>query len=266
MQRHLVDVVGVGRRDDRLGLDVAEQGDLVADAARERLLGAGDDDVGLDADLAQLGDGVLRRLRLGLADDTDDRHESDVDVEHVVASDVLAELADRLEERQALDVAHGAADLGDQDVDAELLRQPVDAALDLVGDVRDDLHGAAEKVAAALLLDHGVVDAAGGHVGVALHELVDEALVVSQVEVGLGAVLGDEHLAVLEGAHRAGVDVDVGVELLVGDLQAARLEQAADRGGRDALAQPRHDAARHEDVLSHATHRAGTMGEGDEGR
>ena len=145
-------------------------------------------------------------------------------VEHVVAADVLAELADRLEEGQALDVAHGAADLGDEHVDLELLRQSVHAALDLVGDVRDDLHRAAEEVAAAFLLDDGVVDAAGGHVGVALHELVDEALVVAQVEVGLGAVLGDEDLPVLEGAHGARVDVDVGVELLVGDLQAARLE------------------------------------------
>jgi hypothetical protein len=30
--------------------------------------------------------------------------------------------------------------------------------------------------------------------------VVDEALVVAQVQVGLGAVVGDEHLAVLERA------------------------------------------------------------------
>ena len=39
-QRHLVDVVGVARRDDRVRVDVAEQGDLLADALRQRLLGA----------------------------------------------------------------------------------------------------------------------------------------------------------------------------------------------------------------------------------
>src|SRR5213592_2849172 len=43
--------------------------------------------------------------------------------------------------------------------------------------------------------------------------LVDEALVVADVEVGLRTVLGHEHLAVLEGAHRARVDVEVRVEL-----------------------------------------------------
>ena len=40
--------------------------------------------------------------------------------------------------------------------------------------------------------------------GVAREVLVDEALVVADVEVGLGAVLGDEDLAVLERAHRPG--------------------------------------------------------------
>ena len=49
------------------------------------------------------------------------------------------------------------ADLDDDDVDV-LVGQAPDAVLDLVGHVRDDLHGAAQEVAAALLLDHGAVD------------------------------------------------------------------------------------------------------------
>src|SRR5439155_8916471 len=79
--------------------------------------------------------------------------------------------------------------------------------------------------------------------------LVDEALVVADVEIGLRAVLGDEDFAVLEGAHRAGVDVDVRVELLHLHLQPARLQQPAERGGGDALAEGRDDAAGDEDVL-----------------
>jgi hypothetical protein len=141
-----------------------------------------------------------------------------VQEEAVVPADVVADLPRRLEERQRLDVAHRAADLGDHDVrrGAVLVggRHRDDAVLDLVGDVRDDLHGVAEVLAAALLGDHGRVDLAGGDVGLAVEVPVEEALVVADVEVGLGAVLGDEHLAVLEGVHRAGVDVEVGVELL----------------------------------------------------
>ena len=43
---------------------------------------------------------------------------------------------------------------------------------------------------------------------------VDEALIVAQVQVSLGAVVGDKDLSVLVGAHGAGVHVEVGVQLL----------------------------------------------------
>ena len=41
----------------------------------------------------------------------------DVQEEDVVPADLVADLADGLQERQRLDVADGAADLGDDDVD-----------------------------------------------------------------------------------------------------------------------------------------------------
>ena len=154
-----------------------------------------------------------------------------MDVADVVAAGLLAELADRLEEREDLDVADRAADLGDHDVDV-VGRDAADAALDLVGDVRDHLHGLAEVVAAPLGGEHRLVDRAGRGVRVARQVLVDEALVVAEVEVGLAAVVGDEHLAVLERVHRARVDVDVRVELLQRDPQPAQLQQAAERAAR----------------------------------
>ena len=129
------------------------------------------------------------------------------------------------------------------------LRSPHDALLDLVGDVRDDLDGAAEEVAAPLARDHGRVDLPGGDVVSTREAEVDEALVVAEVEVGLGAVVGDEDLAVLVGVHRARIDVDVRVELDDGDGDPAALEQTAERGDGDALADRRNDSAADEDVL-----------------
>jgi hypothetical protein len=113
----------------------------------------------------------------------------------------------------------------------------------------DDLDGLAEVVAAALLGDDLLVDAAGGEVVVARELGVGEAFVMAKVEVGFGAVVGDEDLAVLEGAHGAGVDVEVGVELHEVDLEAAGLQQAADGGRGETLAERRHDAAGYKDVL-----------------
>ena len=71
----------------------------------------------------------------------------------------------------------------------------------------------------------------------AVQVLVDEPLVVAEVEVGLAAVLGDEHLAVLEGVHRPRVDVDVRVELDHRDPQPAALEETTERGGGEPLAE-----------------------------
>src|SRR6202008_1056228 len=124
-----------------------------------------------------------------------------------------------------------------------------DARLDLVGDVRDHLYGRAEEVALPLLAEDGVPDRTRAVARATEEVLVDEALVVTDVEVGLRAVLGHEDLAVLERAHRPRVDVQVRVELLHLHLEPARLEQPAERGGGDALAERRDDAARDEDEL-----------------
>jgi hypothetical protein len=79
-------------------------------------LGAADQHVRLDADLAQLADRLLGRLGLQLARRAQEGQQRQVDEHAVVHTDLEAELADGLEERQALDVADRAADLGDRDV------------------------------------------------------------------------------------------------------------------------------------------------------
>ena len=97
----------------------------------------------------------------------------------------------------------------------------------------------------------------------ARHPRGREALVVAEVEVGLGAVVGDEDLAVLVRAHRARVDVDVRVELHVRDAQAARLEQRSDRGAREPLADRGDDPAGDEHVLRGLAAHGGFLRSGD---
>ena len=130
----------------------------------------------------------------------DIRHERHVDEQHVARAGLLLELACRLDEGQPLDVADGAADFRDDDVGAGLLGRAADPLLDGLGHVRDDLHGATEEIAAPLAGDERLIDGALGEVALAREVLVDEALVVAEIQIALMAVLGDEHLAVLEGA------------------------------------------------------------------
>lgn len=76
-----------------------------------------------------------------------------------------------------------------------------------------------------------------------------EALVVAEVEVGLAAIVEDVCLAVLEGAHGPGVDVQVRIDLDGGDAESATLEHPAHGGDGHALAEAGDDPAGDDDVL-----------------
>ena len=115
----------------------------------------------------------------------------------------------------------------------------------------DDLDSLAQVGTLALLVQHVPVHLAGGQVGVLVQIFVDEALIVTQIKVGLSAVIGHEHLTVLQGAHGTRVHVHIRVQLLAGDLQSAALEQAAQRSRRDALAQTGDNTAGHKDEFCH---------------
>ena len=247
--RQAVDGVDVRGREHRARLDVGEQGNLAPLLFGQRAIGATQKQVGLDSDGPELLHRVLGGLGLDLAGGGDVGHEGEVDEQGPGPSEIESHLADGLEERERLDVAHRAADLHHGDVGP--LRARCDARLDLVGDVGDHLHGAPEIVPPALAPDHALVDLAGREVVVPTHRSADEPLVVAEVEVGLGPVAGHVHLPVLEGVHGARIDVDVGVELDEGDAKAVRLEEGAERGGGDAFAERRDHATRDEYVSRH---------------
>ena len=240
-----------GRRDvgdDAVLLHVAEQGDLPPHVLGDGPIGAAHQHVRLDAHAEKLLDGVLGRLALQLSAARDGHDQRHVDIQHIVPALFRRHLPDSLQKRLALDVAHRAADLRDDHIGLSVVHG-VDAALDLVGDVGDDLHRAPQIAALPLAVQHRPEHLAGGHGGIAVQRLVHKPLIVSQIQIRLGAVVGDEHLAVLIGAHGARVHVEIGVELLVAHPQAALLQQPSQRRRADALAQAGHHAAGHKNVL-----------------
>ena len=161
------------------------------------------------------------------------------DISKVYAHGALAQLPlqlpDGLEEGRALYVAYGTSYLCDDEVVVILLPQELDVALYLVGDMRHHLNGFAQIVAPALLVYDALVYSSGGH-GVGLGGLnACESLVVSEVQVGLHAVYGHVALTVLIGIERAGIDVNVRVKLLDGDVVTSCLQELTDGRRDDAL-------------------------------
>src|SRR5438105_863961 len=117
----------------------------------------------------------------------------------------------------------------------------------------DHLHRRSEILAAPFPPDHRRVDPAGGNrIAVPCGD-ADIALVMAEIEIGLGAVVGDVDLPMLVGAHRAGIDVEVRIELSEPDLEAARLKQRPERRRRETLAERGDHAAGDKNEPRHGT-------------
>ena len=207
---------------------IAEQRDLLARAVRDRPLAAAQQDVGLDAEAEQFLGRMLGRLGLQLAGRGDPRHQGQVH-EHAPARGRVRCRAGGSPRGTAGPRCRRPCRRSRTARNPRRSRSAGDEFLDRVGDVRDHLHRGAEIFAAPLAADHGRIDAAGGDAVALARRDADIALVMAEVEIGLGAVVGDEDLAVLIGAHRAGIDIEIGVELAQAHLEAARLQQRAER-------------------------------------
>ena len=252
--QHQGSLVQVGQGDvfnDAVGLYIAEQADFLEDAVLQGLVAAQNHDVRLDTHALQLPDGVLGGLGLVLIGATEEGHQRHMDEQTVLLAHLQRNLPDSLQKGLGLDIADGAADFGDYHIGVRLLAYPVDEFLDFIGDMGNDLNGGAKVFPPALLVQHIPVDLSRGQVGKLVQILVDEPLVVTQIQIRFRAVLGDIHLAVLIGAHGAGVHIDIGVQLLGCHLQSPGLHQSAQGSCRDALAQTGNHTAGYKNIFCH---------------
>ncbi len=143
----------------------------------------------------------------------------------MVPRQIVLDLADRLEERQALDVADRAADLDQHEIVIVIAGD--DEFLDRIGHMRDHLDGGAEIIAAPLLGQDVLIDPPRRDVVGAGRRSSRKALVMAEIKIGLGAVIRHEHFAMLVGRHRAGIEIEIGIELAQPNLVATRLQQRA---------------------------------------
>ena len=119
----------------------------------------------------------------------EERNECYMNEQTVLTSDLERYLTHRFKEGLRLNIADGSAYFGDYHVRVGLLTHAIDKILYLVRDMRYDLNGRAEIFAAALLVQNIPVDLTGGKVGKTVKILVDKALIVSEIKVGLSACL-----------------------------------------------------------------------------
>ena len=78
----------------------------------------------------------------------------------------------------------------------------------------DHLYGTSAEVSVTLFLKNGPVDLSGGYVGVLIKALINEAFIMSKVQVGLCSIVCDEHFSMLDRIHGTRINIDIRIELL----------------------------------------------------
>ena len=158
----------------------------------------------------------------------------------IARSQFDAHLPDSFQEGLGFNIAYRTADFHDGQIGSA--GSFLDALLDLIGDMGDDLYSAAQVIAAAFLLDDILVDPAGGKIIASGHAGAHEPFIMSQVQVGFCAVLGNIHFAVLKRAHGARINVDIRVKFQQGHVQPARFEYSPQGSRGNSLSQGRDHA------------------------
>ncbi len=113
----------------------------------------------------------------------------------------------------------------------------------------NDLNGLTQILTTTLFVDHRIIDAPRGVVAFLAQAYRRITLVVAQIKVGFGPVVGNVNLAVLKGIHGAGINVDVRIQLLESNTQTPAFQQRANRSGSQSLAQRGENSAGDENKL-----------------
>jgi hypothetical protein len=213
--------------------------------SRESTRNPAKQNVGHNPDLQQLLDAMLRRFRFHLPPGSHLGHQGQVNVEHVLAAHVQAELPDRFQKGNAFDVPDRPSDFHDMNIRFLLGRRLTDSALDLVGDMGNHLHGLPQIAPGPLPLEHLLVNLPRADAVQLRQPNVREALVIAQVQIGLRPVVGHVDLAMLVGTHGARIDVDVGIDLLKTHAQSPLLQHRSSDEAATPLPSDESDPSRH---------------------
>ncbi len=167
--------------------------------------------------------------------------------QRVFTTDIHRQLTNGFKERQGFDITDSTADLNQHHV--VTFTTGNDALFDGVGDVRDNLYGGAQIVATALFAQNVGVDTASREVVTTGHFGANEALVVTQVQIGFGAVFSNEHFPVLDRAHGTRIDVDVRIQFHHGHIEATGFKNGCEGGCGNAFTQRGYNPAGHKNIV-----------------
>ena len=223
----LINVAGICCVNDCLCINVTHVRNLALESGAQWLFTSTHDDVGLNTTRAKFGNTVLSGLCLLLAAWSNERHQCDMEITHVVTASFITELANCLEERQDFNVTDGSAHFRDHYI-CVFCGNTANTTFDFVGDVRDDLHCLSQIITATFGRKNGLIDGASCCVRATSEILINESFIVTKVEVCFTAIVSNKHFTMFKRIHCSRINVDVRIQLLHGDAKATHLQQTTE--------------------------------------
>ena len=236
---------------DTVFLDVTEVRDFFEYVIFKRLIAAKYKNVRGHSHSLKFLDGMLCGLGLMLIRSVEERHQCHMYEERIVFSDFKGYLSHRLYKGLGFDITHRSAYLRNDHIGICLPADTVDEVLDLIGYMRDYLHRGSQVLAPSLAVQNVPVYSSGCQVRELVKVLIDESLVMSQVQIGLSAVIRNIDLTVLIGTHGSGINVDIGIKFLRCDLQPSRLEKSSKGCCRYSFTEAGDHSACHKYIFCH---------------
>ena len=137
-----------------------------------------------------------------------------MNINGVFPADLKTYLTDSLQKGLAFNISRSAADFCNNHIGIGLFAYAVNKLLNFIGYMRDNLHRLPQILSPTLFIKHIPVNLACSKVRKFIKVLIDKSFVMTEVKVGFRTVLGYKNLAVLIGAHCAGVYINIRVKLL----------------------------------------------------
>ena len=109
--------------------------------------------------------------------------------------------------------------------------------------MRDDLHSSSAVVAATFLLKDGPVNLAGGDIGILVQTFINESFVMAQIQVSFRTVISYEYLAMLNGVHGSGVNINIRIKFLHRHLVASGFQKTAQGCGSNSFSKTGNNTA-----------------------
>ena len=154
----------------------------------------------------------------------------------IFPTNIESKLPDRFQKGKTFNITNGTADFGENNIDI-VASQTSDRTFDFVGNVRNDLYRLSAIHSFAFAVEDIAVNFTGRPTAVFGERAVCKAFVVSQIEVGFGAVVENIDFTVLGGTHHSRINIQIGIEFLHADVKTACFEEHTERGGGESFAE-----------------------------